>query len=250
MRVLIAIVLLTTTAHAAAKKPAPAKTAAPAPAPLPMFAASTAPITLDLIAARFGELDGKLKTLSAGFRQFVRLDGSATSQEVEGTVAFKKPDLLRIVHRIPEPQTVVADGTWLWVHRTTTNQVIQTRLDEWRKKEPLAKGMLDFGHTADLFKKFDAAISTVSATGPDGYRTFSVILTPRVSGSTASESDFKLTLTASTRDFFPADAVLKVGRASIRSVFNDVRFNPDLPDADFHFVTPAGADVFTTPSNP
>lgn len=252
MRTLLAVALLFAPLCASAKKPAAAVKASPTPAaaPLPTFAASTAPVTLDLIATRFGELDSKLQTLSASFRQFVRIEGSETTQEVEGTVLFKKPDLMRLTHRIPEPQIVVADGTWLWVHRPSTNQVIQTRLEAWRKKEPLAKGLLDFGRTADLLKKYDAVLSTVSAPGIDGHRTFTVTLSPKAAERASGDADFTLTLTASTRDFFPGDASLKVGRASIRSTFSDVRFNPELADSNFHFDPPAGADVFTTPSNP
>ena len=107
---------------------------------LTAYAASSATLTLELIASRFAETDAKIKTLKTTFRQFVRLDGSDVVQTVEGEVAFKKPDLLRLTHKIPEPQTVVSDGTWLWVYRNSTNQVIQSRLDAWRKSEPLAQG--------------------------------------------------------------------------------------------------------------
>ena len=236
-RLLLAVLLLAPAAHAAKKK-----AAAPAPAPLPSFAVSSAPITLELVAARFKTFDASLKTLQAGVRQFVRLEGSDTVQSVEGDVSFKKPDLLRLVHRIPEPQTVVSDGTWLWVHRHSTKQVIQTRLDAWRKSEPLAQGLMDFGKSADLLTRYDAVLSTVTAPGPDGYRRFEVTLKPK--DKKDGDADFDLVLKASEKDYFPAEAVLRVGRARIRSLFENVRYNPELPDAEFRFSPPMDADVF------
>ena len=238
-------------AKPSAKKSAKvAVSTAAAGAELPSYAASTAPLTLDVIAARFAELDGKMVTLRADFSQFARMDGSDTVQQVEGDVLFKKPDLMRLTHRLPEKQTVVSDGSWLWVYRPSTNQVIQTNLDAWRKNEPLAKGLLDFGRSADLLKRYAAAISTVSAPGADGYRTFIVALTPKPADRASADADFTLTLKASTRDFFPYETALRVGRATIRSTFANVRLNPDLPDESFRFTPPAGADVFTSPSRP
>ena len=255
-RTALLAVLTLVPAAARAKKPAAAKAAkiavssAAAGAELPAYAASTAPLTLDLIAARFAQLDGKMNTLRADFSQFVRLEGSDTVQQVAGDVLFKKPDLMRLTHRLPEKQDIVSDGTWLWVYRPSTNQAIQTRLDAWRKKEPLAKGLLDFGHSADLLKRYAAVISTISAPDADGYRSFAVALTPKPSERAAGDVDFALTLRASTKDFFPYEASMRVGRANIRSTFTNVRINPELTDESFRFTPPAGVDVFVSPSQP
>lgn len=248
---LAALLALPTAARARAKsKPPVAVSTAAAGAEFPAYAASTAPVTLDLIAARFAEVDGRMRTLRSSFKQFVRMEGSDTVQQVEGEVLFRKPDLMRLTHRLPEPQTVVSDGTFLWVHRPSTNQVIQTRLEAWRRKEPLAKGLLDFGRSADLLKRYDAVVSTVSAPGDGGWRTFAVTLTPRAADRAAGGAEFSLTLTASTKDFFPYEAVLRVGRASVRSTFAGARLNPELPDETFRFSPPPGADVFTSPDTP
>jgi outer membrane lipoprotein-sorting protein len=245
---LLAAALLAAAVPASAKPPkaAPkvAVSSASAGTELTAYAPSTAPITLALISARFAETDAKISTLKASFRQFVHLEGSDVTQTVEGDVLFKKPDLMRLTHRIPEPQTVVSDGTWLWVYRNSTNQVIQSRLDAWRKSEPLAQGLLDFGKSADLLTRYDAAITTVTAPGADGHRVFTLTLKPKAA---KGDSDFVLTLKASTKDFFPGDATLKVGRASIRSLFEAVRLNPEIPEEAFKFSPPADADLFKSP---
>lgn len=240
--VLAVLLLCAPLSAEAKKKPAVAKSTAAAGSPLPSLAPSTAPITVASVAEQFKKFDDGLKTLRAEVRQFVRLEGSDTVQSVEGTVTFKKPDLLRLVHRVPEPQTVVSDGTWLWVHRHSTKQVIQTRLEAWRKSEPLAQGLMDFGRSADLLSRYDASISSVSAPGADGHRRVEVLLKPKEKAKDGP--DFELTLKLGTKDYFPAEAVLRVGRARIRSLFEDVRYNPELPDAEFQFSPPLDADVF------
>lgn len=251
MRQILVSAVLLLPAAAQAKKPAKvAVSTSAAGAELTAYAPSTATLTLDLIAARFAEVDGRMKTMSATFSQFVRMEGSDTVQQVEGDVLFKKPDLMRLTHRLPEKQTVVSDGTFLWIHRPSTNQVIQTRLEAWRRKEPLAKGLLDFGKSADLLTRYAASISTVSAPGADGHRTFTVSLKPKPEEHATGDADFILTLKASTRDFFPGEATLKVGRASIKSTFEHVRLNPELPADAFHFSPPPDADVFAAPEQP
>lgn len=233
------------------KSPAKAETkvavsTASAGTALTEYAPSTAPVTLQLIASRFAETDAKIVTLKASFRQFVHMDGSDVTQSVEGDLLFKKPDLLRLTHKIPEPQTVVSDGTWLWVYRNSTNQVIQSRLDAWRKSEPLAQGLLDFGKSADLLSRYAAEITTVTAPGADGHRTFTLALKPKTPAK-GDDADFVLTLKASTKDYFPGDATLRVGRAVIRSVFEGVRLNPEIPDSAFQFKPPSDADLFKSP---
>lgn len=247
------LLVMTTTAFAKPGKatgPAAAKSvvvsSAAAGTALTAYAPSTAAITLELIASRFSETDNKINTLKATFKQSVRMEGSDVVQTVEGDVIFKKPDLLRLTHRIPEPQTVVSDGTWLWVYRNSTNQVIQSRLDAWRKSEPLAQGLLDFGKSADMLGRYATELSTVSAPNAEGYRDFTLTLKPKTP-SKKEEDAFVLTLKANTKHFFPGDASLKVGKVEIRSKFDDVRLNPMLPDETFKFTPPADADLFKSP---
>ena len=111
----------------------------------------------------------------------------------------------------------------------------------------MAQGLLDFGNSADLLTKYATEITTVSAPGKDGHRNFTLKLTPKAADKKGDDADFVLTLKSSTKDFFPADATLRVGRASIRSLFENVRLNPELPESVFKFTPPADADLFKSP---
>ena len=94
---------------------APAKPKAPAPpavaASTAAFAwASTAPLTVEAVLAHYEAMDAALVSLSARFEQSMTMKETGVTSRVEGTLAYKKPDRLRIEHARPEPQLVVADG--------------------------------------------------------------------------------------------------------------------------------------------
>ncbi len=211
------------------------------PATLPLLPPPTQPITVELVVARFEKLDRDLDSLSADFKQVVNWEQAGGAQTVEGSVEFRKPDLLRLEHRRPEPQTLVSDGTWLWIYRPSTEQVIKTSFSDWKKSEPMAQGLLDFGNYAGLLKSYDASISSVSAPAQDGHRRISLTLKPKKKDAAG---DFALTLHMSTRDFFPGETDLKAGTVVVHSVFYNIRYNPALADARFRFTPPPGADVF------
>jgi outer membrane lipoprotein carrier protein len=197
-------------------------------------AASTAPVTMALVLERFEDMDRRLTTLSADFRQSVRWEESGATQSVEGRLDYRKKDRLRLEHRLPERQTIVADGQSLWIWRRSTNQVIQTRLKEWKQSEPLAQGLMDFGGYSELLKRYEATLSSSP--------TIILTLTPK-----EKKKDFTLTLKLSPENYFPYDTEMRVGEVSVHSIFENVRFNPELPDSLFRFTPPPGADVFVKP---
>lgn len=222
-------------AASAQAKPLPVSTTAYA---LPLLPAPTQPLTVPLVIEKFEAFDAGLKSLGCDYTQAVRWDETGMSQTVSGSLEFKKPDLLRLEHRLPEPQTMVSDGSWLWIHRQSTNQVIKTRLEDWKKSEPLAQGLLDFGKYAGLLRTYDVTLSSGSPAA-DGHSDFALILRPK-----AKPGEFALILKLTTRTFFPAETELRTGSVSIKSSFKNIRYNPIQADSTFQFVPPKGADVF------
>ncbi len=223
------------------KKEAPAL---PAPKPEPgsamvQYAPSSGPITVPLVLERFEDFDRRMTSLTAKFRQTVRLEESGGIQNVEGEVEFLKPSRLRLERLRPERQTIVSDGNLLWAYNRDNNQVIKTSFSQWKQSEPLAQGLLDFGNYGGLIKRYDVAVSTVGAPDRDGHRVFELRLKPR-----DKTAEFLLDLILSTRDYFPYEARMKVGQISISSRFDAVRLNAGLEEARFRFLPPAGADVF------
>lgn len=232
----------TKSSTAKAKKTAPATVKTSTAAfgqDLPTFAPPTSPITIPLILERFEAFDADMKSLTTAYRQTIRMDESGSVQEIAGVVNYAKPNKLRIEYRKPERQTLISDGQSLWVWRQETNQVIESNIEAWKKSEPLAQGLMDFGNYGAMLRRYDVSIATVSAAGKDGHRSVSLLLKPK-----EANGSFTLRLTLTTRDFFPATTELVTGQISITSQFEQVRFNPSFAPEVFQFTPPQGADIF------
>ncbi|MDD5655703.1 MAG: outer membrane lipoprotein carrier protein LolA [Elusimicrobia bacterium] len=236
--------LLLAAVLAAGARAAPAPTAAEA---IPLQPPTTGPITVDLVVERLESLDSRMRSLSAAFVQSVRSEASGSTQVVSGTFAYRKKNLMRIEHLVPDRQTLVCDGTKVWVWRPANDQVVRSSLEAWKKSQPLAQGLLDFGNYAQLLKRYDVSVATVSAPDARGYREIALALSPRAP-QRRDAGTFGLTLRLSTRDFFPRETELRLDGTSARTVFSDVRFNPRQPDDLFRFAPPAGADILDFPS--
>ncbi|MBI5881903.1 MAG: outer membrane lipoprotein carrier protein LolA [Elusimicrobia bacterium] len=237
-----------------AKKPSPpapavgTETSAPRPSPgtaMPLLPPTTAPITVESVFERLAEFDAKMTSLALSFRQSVRLEEGGAPQTKEGSLVFLKPKRLRLEYLRPEPQTVVSDGRTFWVWRKWINQVIESSFEDWRRNDPALEGLLNFGNYASLLKRYDVSVASVSARGADGHRSFRLDLRPK-----AKDAGFVLSLTLSTKDYFPYDARLTASGAVVESAFTDVRFNPDLSRSLFDFTPPKDADVFRYPNGP
>lgn len=232
--VLPILLVLTGALPALAKK---AKRPEPAPTPVPEAAVgaasletSTAPTTAGELIARFEELDGKLTSLKGRYVQTVNMEETGTVQTIEGKIEYLKPDRLRIEHVRPERQVVVSDGKAIWVHRLASNQVIQSELADWRRADPMINSLLDFGGYAALGKRYEIAYASA---------TRQALLTPKEKGA-----GYTLRLTLADKTYFPVEAELVIAHMRVRTSLKDLEFNPKLPESDFTFTPPAGADVF------
>ncbi|MBI4374838.1 MAG: outer membrane lipoprotein carrier protein LolA [Elusimicrobia bacterium] len=217
---------------------------------LPLLSAPTQALTVAMVTERLERLSDQLTTLSADFGQSVRLADQSRAQASEGSLEYRKPDLLRVEHRLPQAQEegekfsdsqlVISDGSWLWIHRRSTNQVIKTRVEHWRKADPSVAGLLDFGNYSGLLKDYKARISTTTPIG-EGHSLVTLELSPK---ERPAGSDFTLTMTMSTRDFFPTETTLRSGGVEILTRMKNIRFNPSLDPKRFQFEPPQGAEIF------
>ncbi|MBI4386277.1 MAG: outer membrane lipoprotein carrier protein LolA [Elusimicrobia bacterium] len=228
---------------AAAKKKAAAasgiaastSTAVAAPSSLDV---STAPLrTVDELKAHFLQIDGALRGMTARFVQTVRISQAGLTYRVEGTVHYQKPDKLRMDMTSPERdatpperQTVVADGKSVWVHRKTYNQVIETKLDAMRRSDPLIGNLLDLGNYSRLTERYDVSFDS---------GTLGVTLRPK-----GEVPRFTLRLWLKGTSRFPSETQLAIEAMQVQTVFEDIRFNPELDPALFTFVAPADAEVY------
>ncbi len=79
---------------------------------------------LDRLQRRYDDT----KTLQADFRQVVESKTLAGKLQTKGKVAFEKPNRMRWDYDPPDPQTIVGDGTVLWIYQPDLKQVIKAPL--------------------------------------------------------------------------------------------------------------------------
>lgn len=213
------------------KKPetsAPAEVQAPA---VPVrLEVSSPPVTSEDVVRRFEAIDRQITSLRAKYQQTVHFEETGTTQTIEGRIQFLKPERLRIEHTRPERQTVVSDGKAIWVHRHSSNQVIQSDLADWRKADPMVSSLLDFGGYSSLGKRYDVEYSSP---------TREVTLTPK-----DKSAGFAIKMRLEEGTWFPSETELSVAQMKVRTSLKDVEFNLPLPESEFEFKPPPGADVF------
>jgi outer membrane lipoprotein carrier protein len=172
---------------------------------------------------------GSLKTLSADFVQVVRSREGQITSRATGTLSISRPDRFRWDYRDPYVQTIVADGTRLWLYDADLAQVTVRPLESGLGSTP-AMLLSGAGSVGDSFKG-----GPVESDGPWTW----CRLTPK-----ERTSDFeRVSLGFNARGELAAMELLdKLGQSTSLD-FSNVRRNVPLDPALFRFEPPKGADV-------
>lgn len=177
--------------------------------------------------------DDRLETLQADFTQEVNFKEAGLKQNIEGTLRYAKPNLLRIEHVKPSRQVVVTDKADIWIYKPEDKQAVRTSWDAWRRtQDQNFSGILDFGNYSALAAKNFTAVSG----GKDG-RPFKITFTPR------SGAAYSLTLTLDPADYFPSEAELTVDSTVITTRLLAPKKNGPLDKELFKFSPPKGVEV-------
>ena len=173
---------------------------------------------------------GQTQTLKARFAQMVLDRNLKTLQQAQGTMQFSRPGKFRWDYLKPYEQTIVGDGTRLWIHDKDLNQVTVRKLDRALGASPAA--LLAGGN--DLERDF-----TLSNAGmKDGLDWLDAVPKSRDTVFERVRMGFgKAGLEAmELRDQFGQVTVI---------TFADVERNPRIPAEVFRFTPPPGADVIS-----
>jgi outer membrane lipoprotein carrier protein len=77
------------------------------------------------IAQRLQSRYDTTKNFRADFRQATTLAAMGQGDEAFGTVVFMKPGRMRWEFQTPQKQSIVADGTTLWIYQPEDHQVLK-----------------------------------------------------------------------------------------------------------------------------
>ncbi|OGS56528.1 MAG: hypothetical protein A3J79_14675 [Elusimicrobia bacterium RIFOXYB2_FULL_62_6] len=217
-----------------AKAPVSAEAAKAAP---PAAPAATGLPPASPEAAALSELmkwDDALFSLRARFTQEFDFAEAGLKQHIEGALDYKKPDFLRIEHIKPARQIVYTDKTDLWVYKPEDSQVLKTSWAAWKSSQNNnLSGILDFGNYSALTRQNTVAVSTAA-----GSPYITVTFTPK-----SETQNYKLSLTLSATDYFPAGASLTVDKTVITTTLESVERNIPIDDSVFKFIQPKGTEL-------
>lgn len=178
------------------------------------------------------------QNFAADFAQEMRLEAGGQVLRSSGRVWFWKPGRMRWEYVEPEKQTIVADGTTLWIDQPADNQVL---------KAPLAQAFESRTPVSFLF-----GVARIE----EDFRP--ILLSPAEDGSLRLQLDPKgqedgslgaliLEVDPATYDVEAATIRDPLGN-STRVTLRDVRRNETVDEDLFRYERPAGRDVIEAPS--
>ncbi|RMF22861.1 MAG: outer membrane lipoprotein carrier protein LolA [Deltaproteobacteria bacterium] len=195
-------------------------------------ARSAAPV--DEVWAAYQARWQSTRSIAAGFRQRIDVDGIGGEVASSGQFYFSKPDRMRWDYVEGQQQTVVGDGSWVWIYQPDLEQVYRVAYETAFGRGGLVSLLagregLTERYRLELLERNDRSVT--------------VRLTPRADvGETLD-----VTLAADTLDL--RSLVVRDPAGSTTYVeFDDVKRNVDLDPSLFSFQPPAGVDVITTPA--
>ena len=137
----------------------------------------------------------------------------------------------------PEKQTIVSDGTTLYSYDPDLNQVVETPLKQALKSSSATSFLLGIGNINRDFKAAFAHPAT-----PTGL--VDLILDAKTGGY-----KIEVGLDPTTYNLMTLTLTDQLGDVT-KIDFSDIRDNVELPDSNFAFNAPAGADIVTAPASP
>ena len=169
-----------------------------------------------------------LSSLSGSFTQAVRDKNGRVSRQSAGTFAIARPGKFRFIYEKPYKQTIVSDGTTVWLHDEDLNQVTMRKLADTLSEQPLSL-LLD---PAAAEKTFE--LKVLESGGSIGY------VEAKLRKADASVDELRIAMIASQlTELSWRDALQNAN--TIR--FTTLTKNGKLAADAFTFVAPKGADI-------
>jgi outer membrane lipoprotein carrier protein len=219
------------TAPAAAAPAAEEPPSAPAAAPVAAAAPASATPEAETVWNAYSKRWSETEDYSAGFRQIIEVPDVGSRVESAGRFYFSKPGLVRWEYTEGPPQTVVGDGTWIWLYQPDLEQVY---------KIPYAKAF-GRGGLVELLAGREGVSERYTATlqRPDA-TSVRILLKPRQEGT----GDLEVTLEADSFDIREV-VVHDAAGSTTKMTFAEPRRNHGIDKARFTFTPPDAVDIIS-----
>jgi outer membrane lipoprotein-sorting protein len=193
--------------------------------------------SLDRVLARFDEVQGRIRTLSAEFTQTTRSPLLKDPIVAQGRFYLTKPDSVLWEYQSPEPMRfVVAEGSY-------TGYFPQRKRAETRDIKRWSEQLFRFfgvgQGSKELGKFYDLALGDP---GPDGKGAYLLVLSPKKRRVRKNVDEVRLWVDASTLLPVRIDYMGRDGnQRELR--FVNTRLNPDLASGLYDVKIPAGVPI-------
>jgi len=177
------------------------------------------------------------RAFRADFRQQTTIAAVGTSEEARGRVAFKKPGKMRWEFEAPDRQSIVSDGTTLWIYQPADRQVLKAAFAAAFVSTTPVSFLTGMGRITEDFRP------EADPRGCRGERLY-VRLVARAQQDVGS---LTLAVDRTTFDIVEAAVTDPLGNVTTLVFANQER-NVEIPDGEFRFEVPPGIDVITAPS--
>jgi len=174
-----------------------------------------------------------LQSLQADFAQTVQDSHEQAIEKSSGTLAIKRPGNFRWDYAKPNAQTIVSDGTRIWLYDPELEQVTIRNVDQTLSGTP---AMLLSGDSRSGQDMLHGNFDINHVEQRDGMTVIN--LSPK-----RADSDFKLVQLALKGDQLVAMSLTDKLSQTTLLQFNKFKRNASLSDSTFKFTPPKGVDV-------
>lgn len=188
-------------------------------------------ITLDEILAKV-EKRYALSGFTAGFFQSSTIKALNITDTAMGKISIKRPGKMRWIYEAPERQSIITDGTRLWIYHPDDNQVMLGAAPSYFGGGKGASFLTDI---REMRATFDISLET--SVVPDRYK---LKLVPKQKSVDVTH----VFVWIATRTWEVSEvATYNTYGDETRMEFSHIEFIDDLPDPLFMFTIPDGTDV-------
>lgn len=205
----------------------------------PAIAADAEPTTVEDLVAEIEKTYGDVQSVRADFVQVSR-SAVAGEHKTKGKVSLKRPRLMKWDStKEPGGSLFVTNGEKMWIYSPTDSQVlVYSDLSQAGGGAPF--DLLD--SLENLTEHFDVKLE--SSEGGKDRKSFVVVLTPKAEGQYKS-----IRLVLSKRKYeIESITLTDAFGGETEFIFSKVQTNSEIPDSEFDFTAPAGAEVIEADS--
>jgi outer membrane lipoprotein carrier protein len=174
----------------------------------------------------------RLSGFTAGFFQSSTLKALKITDTAVGKITIKRPGKMRWIYEAPEQQSIITDGTRLWIYRPDDNQVLLGAAPSYFGNGKGASFLTDI---RVMKESFDITVETPDV--PDRYK---LKLVPKQ--KTIDVTHIFVWVSPQTWEISEVATYNNYGDET-RLEFSNIEFIDDLPDPLFMFTIPDGVDV-------